>query len=219
MIDNVSPSDSISSNSDDNSKNSHTDINNNINNSPISNHKHSKKFSKYARLSESQKLIIKSKVDSNIPISQIAREESVCNQTIYNVVNKADYPVLENKQLDKLQKSIISHAYANAFQATKSVTQEKIDSSSLVQIGVFSKISVELARLLSEKSTSNIIVHNLNENINDELENLRRKMINLDNNPTDIASSPSKRMINNPDNNNETNPIEIKDISDEKEKE
>lgn len=216
-MNNIDPIQNNSSPTDDKSQNSHTDINNNS--LPINNHKHSKKFSKYARLSESQKLIIKSKVDSNIPISQIAREESVCNQTIYNVVNKADYPVLENKQLDKLQKSIISHAYANAFQATKSVTQEKIDSSSLVQIGVFSKISVELARLLQEKSTSNIIVHNLNENINDELENLRRKMINLDNNPTDIAHSPSKRMINNPDNNNETNPIEIKDISDEKEKE
>ena len=204
---------------DDNSKNSHTDINNNNNNSPISNIKHNKRLSKYARLSESQKLIIKSKVDSNIPISQIAREESVCNQTIYNVVNKADYPVLENKQLDKLQKSIISHAYANAFQATKSVTQEKIDSSSLVQIGIFSKISVELARLLQEKSTSNIAVHNLNENINDELENLRRKITNLDNNPIDIASSPSKRISINPDNNHETNSIETKNISEENQKE
>ena len=130
------------------------------------------------------------------------------------MVNKADYPVLENKQLDKLQKSIISHAYANAFQATKSVTQEKIDSSSLVQIGVFSKISVELARLLQEKSTSNIIVHNLNENINDELENLRRKMINLDNNPTDIAHSPSKQMSNNNNEINKENSIEIENISD-----
>lgn len=216
MIDNVS-------HTDDNSNNSHTDINNNINNSPISNNSlpinntDTKKYGK--RLSQSQKLIIQSKVNSNIPISQIAREESVCNQTIYNVVNKADYPVLENKQLDKLQKSIISHAYANAFQATKSVTQEKIDSSSLVQIGVFSKISVELARLLQEKSTSNIAVHNLNENINDELENLRRKMINLDNNPIDIEPSPSKRMINNLDNNNETNPIETKDISEKNQKE
>lgn len=214
-MNNIDPIQNNSSPTDDKSQNLHTDINNNINNSPISNHKHSKKFSKYARLSESQKLIIKSKVDSNIPISQIAREESVCNQTIYNVVNKADYPVLENKQLDKLQKSIISHAYANAFQATKSVTQEKIDSSSLVQIGVFSKISVELARLLQEKSTSNIIVHNLNENINDELENLRRKMINLDNNPTDIAPSPSKQMSNNNNEINKENSIEIENISDE----
>ncbi len=214
-MNNIDPIQNNSSPTDDKSQNSHTDINNNINNSPINNHKHSKKFSKYARLSESQKLIIKSKVDSNIPVSQIAREESVCPQTIYNVVNKADYPVLENKQLDKLQKSIISHAYANAFQATKSVTQEKIDSSSLVQIGVFSKISVELARLLQEKSTSNIIVHNLNENINDELENLRRKMINLDNNPTDIAPSPSKQMSNNNNEINKENSIEIENISDE----
>ncbi len=107
-MNNIDPIQNNSSPTDDKSQNSHTDINNNINNSPINNHKHSKKFSKYARLSESQKLIIKSKVDSNIPVSQIAREESVCPQTIYNVVNKADYPVLENKQLDKLQKSIIS---------------------------------------------------------------------------------------------------------------
>lgn len=216
-MNNIDPIQNNPSPTDDNSKNSHTDINNN--NLPISNIKHNKRLSKYARLSESQKLIIKSKVDSNIPISQIAREESVCNQTIYNVVNKADMPILENKQLDKLQKSIISHAYANAFQATKSVTQEKIDSSSLVQIGVFSKISVELARLLQEKSTSNIAVHNLNENINDELENLRRKITNLDNNPIDIASSPSKRTSNNIDNNNETNPSEIKNISEKNQEE
>lgn len=226
-MNNIDPIQNNPSPTDDNSQNSHTDINNN--NLPISNNslpisttdkkKYGKKLSKYSRLSESQKLIIKSKIASNIPITQIAKEESISPQTIYNVVNKSDMPVLENKQLDKLQKSIISHAYANAFQATKSVTQEKIDSSSLVQIGVFSKISVELARLLQEKSTSNIAVHNLNENINDELENLRRKITNLDNNPLDIASSPSKRMINNPDNNNETNPIEIKDISEKNQKE
>lgn len=225
-MNNIDPIQNNPSPTDDNSKNSHTDINNN--NLPISNNslpisttdkkKYGKKLSKYSRLSESQKLIIQSKVASNIPITHIAKQESVHPQTIYNVVNKSDMPILENKQLDKLQKSIISHAYANAFQATKSVTQEKIDSSSLVQIGVFSKISVELARLLQEKSTSNIAVHNLNENINDELENLRRKMINLDNNPTIIDHSPIKPMLNNIDNNNEENPIKIENISEENQK-
>jgi len=221
MIDNVSVNQNQNS-PDDNSQNPHTH-NNIINNNPTittsDKKKYGKKLSKYSRLSESQKLIIQSKVASNIPITQIAKEESVHPQTIYNVVNKSDMPILENKQLDKLQKSIISHAYANAFQATKSVTQEKIDSSSLVQIGVFSKISVELARLLQEKSTSNIAVHNLNENINDELDNLRRKIINLDNNPSDSDHSPSKRMISNLDNNNETNSIETKNISEENQKE
>lgn len=190
-------------------------INNNL---PSDNHNTDKK--KYGkRLSESQKLIIKSKVDSNIPISRISVDEDVSIPTIYNVVKKSQYPVLDNKQLKNLQKSIISHAYANAFQATNSVTQEKINSSSLVQIGVFSKISIETARLLEEKSTSNIAVHNLNENINDELDNLRRKITNLDNNPNNIDDSPSKRMSSNLDNNNETNSIETKNISEENQKE
>lgn len=171
-------------------------------------------------LSDSEKLIIKSKHLAGISISDLKNEFQVTDQTIHNVISQKNFEIMSNKSLENLKKSLISHSYANAFQAQNSVTQEKMDSSSLVQLGVFSKISIEVARLLEEKSTQNIAIHNLNQSINDELSNLREKISNLDNNIPLYAHSPSKQMSTN-DNQNEqeNNQLEIETFSQDDKKE
>lgn len=161
--------------------------------------------SKEQFLTDSQKLIIHSKRLAGTSVKDLCNEFNVSIQTVHNVVSQFQGKILNSKELDQVQKSLISLSYANAFQASNSVTQEKMDSSSLVQLGVFSKISIEIARLLQEKSTANIAIHSLNQTINDEIANLREKMSNLDNNIPKSAHSPSKQMPINPmDNNNET---------------
>lgn len=161
--------------------------------------------SKEQFLTDSQKLIIHSKRLAGTSVKDLCNEFHITTQTVHNVISQFQGKILNSKELEQVQKSLISLSYANAFQASNSVTQEKMDSSSLVQLGVFSKISIEIARLLQEKSTANIAIHSLNQTINDEIANLREKMSNLDNNIPKSAHSPSKQTINNPiDNNNET---------------
>lgn len=161
--------------------------------------------SKEQYLTDSQKLIIHSKRLAGTSVKDLCNEFNITTQTVHNVVSQFQGKILNSKELEQVQKSLISISYANAFQASNSVTQEKMDSSSLVQLGVFSKISIEIARLLQEKSTANIAIHSLNQTINDEIANLREKMSNLDNNIPKSAHSPSKQMpIDTIDNNNET---------------
>ena len=161
--------------------------------------------SKEQYLTDSQKLIIHSKRLAGTSVKDLCNEFNITTQTVHNVVSQFQGKILNSKELDQVQKSLISLSYANAFQASNSVTQEKMDSSSLVQLGVFSKISIEIARLLQEKSTANIAIHSLNQTINDEIANLREKMSNLDNNIPKSDHSPSKQTpIDTIDNNNET---------------
>lgn len=168
----------------------------NIDNQIVDNNHRKPKFKK---LSDSQKLIIKAKFQSGVPMSDLSKEFNTSYQSIHSVISNKKFEIMEKKHLENLKKSLISHAYANAFQAQDSVTKEKMESASLVQLGVFSKISIEVARLLEEKSTQNIAIHSLNQTIDDELKDLREKIYNLDNNIPIYAHSPNKRTINNDD--------------------
>lgn len=145
-------------------------------------------------LTDSQQLIIYSKFQAGQSISSISKDFKVSPQTVHNVIFKKSGKLLSQSELENLQKNLVSLSYANAFQASNSVTQEKIDSSSLVQLGVFSKINIEVARLLQERSTQNIAIHSLSENISQELNNLRDKITNLDNIPYRKGHSPNKQM-------------------------
>ena len=140
-----------------------------------------KKKSKSERLSPTRKLAIKSMVESNMSLTEIKNSENVAYQTIYNVINDPKLEILGNKQLDRLKSHIITKAYSNSYYAQSSVTKDKLENASFMQLMIGSKIAIEQARLLEEKSTSNIAIKTLNDAIHGEIQSLSDRIKSLDN--------------------------------------
>jgi predicted DNA-binding protein YlxM (UPF0122 family) len=140
-----------------------------------------KKKHKSERLSPTRKLAIKSLVQSDMSISEIGRQENVSMQTIYNVLNDPKLELLGTKQIEKLKSHIISKAYSNSYHAQSAVNDDKLEKSSFMQLMIGSKIAIEQARLLEEKSTSNIAIKSLNEAIHSEIQSLTDRLKTIDN--------------------------------------
>lgn len=119
-----------------------------------------KRYARYGqKLTPAQKAIVKTQVLNKVGSkSAIAAANKITRETLYRIVEDESIDVLSTANLDITKKGLITAAYSNALLAQKSVTKEKLDKSSFVQLMVGSKIATEQARLMEEKSTTNVSV-------------------------------------------------------------
>ena len=138
------------------------------------------KGAKKRRLSHNQELAIKSQIDLGVPPIKIAAIERISTSTVYNVVKNKRLEILKNDELDHLKSAMISKTYSNALTAQHYINDDKLEKATFVQLMVGSKIGIEMARLMEERSTANVNIKSVNQLISDEYQSLSEKIASLD---------------------------------------
>ena len=136
------------------------------------------KGAKKRRLSHNQKLAIKSQVNLGISVPTIAKQERISTSTVYNVVKNKRLEILKNDELDHLKSAMISKTYSNALTAQHYINDDKLEKATFVQLMVGSKIGIEMARLMEERSTANVNIKSVNQLISDDHSPSKRMLLN-----------------------------------------
>lgn len=101
-------------------------------------------------------------------VKQVAGDYGASNKLVMQIIDADTKPILNSRELGNLKKALISKSYSTSFTAQAAVNDEKLRKSSFVQLMVGSKIALEMARLLEDRSTVNISHRGLIETISSD---------------------------------------------------
>ena len=129
----------------------------------------------------SRKLAIKARFDSGDSPSEIARSEKITRATIYHIANDPELINLKSEQVKQVKEGLTKLTYLRSFQAIKSISQDKLDRSSALQLMTVGAIGIEKGRLMENLSTDNISHRSVMETISTDVQALaERKRALLD---------------------------------------
>ena len=85
---------------------------------------------------------------------KLARQFGVAPNTVRAILKDPNYSALSNEEYSEAAKILAAMSLGTSLRAEKSITDEKLSSSSAVQLKVVAKIGVEMANLLTDRPTA-----------------------------------------------------------------
>jgi DNA-binding CsgD family transcriptional regulator len=131
------------------------------------------------RYSLTKKLAIKALAESGVTPSEIAREEGIGRQTVYDIMKNERIKCLDPKIVGSLKDSLKGYVYANAYRAQNKITEQKLDDMNAYQLTMISAVNIDKGRLMENMSTSNISVLSVAQNVQSELDTLTKQLGDL----------------------------------------
>ena len=132
------------------------------------------------RYTLTQKLAVKALLDTGMSPTQIQRQEKMDKSTVYNVMKDQRIDLLAKSQVDSIKNSLIGLTYANAYRAQSAITDEKLESSSFLQLMTGSAIGIEKGRLMENLSTDNVSFRGISQSIDEDRQKIMSRFKDLE---------------------------------------
>lgn len=129
------------------------------------------------RLSPSHKLAIKAEaIVTGDSVNAIAVRNQLHPDTVKAIIEDSRVAVLKPDQLDILKASMIGSWHLTGKRALSAITDDKLEQASALQLATVAGISTDKARLMEDKSTSNVSHRGVIEHIDGDREQLMNKL-------------------------------------------
>lgn len=132
------------------------------------------------RLTLAQKFALRAQAKTGQNANSIAKQNGISPSTVIKVLNDPTLELVDNSEMEKLKDIHSQRLWMNALRGQLAITNEKLDQASALQLMTMSAIATEKARLMEEKSTSNVSIKGMVGYIQesfDDLQAMKRQIL------------------------------------------
>lgn len=115
-----------------------------------------------------------------VSVRQAAQELGMSERTLYRVKNDPEIMDLHANEVSEIKDALTKLTYKRSFESLKSINQNKLDSSSALQLMTVAAIGIEKGRLMEGLSTENVSHRGVMQTLESDRQRLADKIKTLE---------------------------------------